>query len=92
MCSAHVFPRQPSIETMALTEKQQEKVQVCETNVVRRIVGVKRDGKRRMGEVKECFRKTLVRNMLKWAGHVDRFVDEKVAKRADAQKVEGKWR
>ena len=30
------------LETTALTEKQQEKVQVCENNWVRRIVGLKR--------------------------------------------------
>ena len=29
------------LDTMALTEKQQEKVQVCENNLVRRIVGLK---------------------------------------------------
>jgi len=28
--------------------------------------------------------------MLKWANHVERMGDEKMAKRADAQKVEGK--
>ena len=43
---------------MTLTDKQQ-KVQVCENNVVRRIVVVKRDDKRRMGKVKECFNKKL---------------------------------
>ena len=29
------------VETMELTEKQQEKVQVCENNWIRRIMGVK---------------------------------------------------
>ena len=48
---------------MALTEKQQEKVQVCETNWIRRI-----------------------------AGCVERMGNEKLAKRSDAQKVEGQGR
>ena len=51
-----------ALETMALTEKQQ-KVQICENNLVRRIVALKRTDKRRMGElrvevgVKERFKK-----------------------------------
>ena len=39
--------------TMAMTEKQHEKLQVCENNWVRRIVGVKRIDKRRMEELRE---------------------------------------
>ena len=35
-----------ALEPMTLTEKQQEKVQVCENNLVRRIDGVKREDKR----------------------------------------------
>ena len=38
------------LETIALTEKQ-EKVQVCETMQVRRIVGVKRAGKSRTDDL-----------------------------------------
>ena len=82
---------------MRLTEKQ-EKVQVCETNLVRRIVGVKRADKRRTDElrvevgVKDNFKKKLARNCLTWAGHAEMMGDEKLAKRADAQKVEGKRR
>ena len=40
--------------------------------------------------VKECSKKKLVSRT--WAGHVEKMADEKLAKRADAQKVEGKWR
>ena len=53
---------------MSLTEKQDEKVQVCETNLVRRIVGVKRADKRRTDElrvevgVKENVKKKLATN------------------------------
>ena len=82
---------------MALTEIQQEKVQLCtHKNVVRRITGVKTADKSRMDElrvkvgVKESFKKKLVRSSLKWAGRVERMGDEKVTKRADTQKVERK--
>ena len=40
--------------------------------------------------MEETFKKKLVRNSLTWAGHAERMGDEKLAKRADAQKVEGK--
>ena len=42
--------------------------------------------------VKESLKKKLVRSRLKWAGHVERMGDEKLAKRSDTQKVEGKRR
>ena len=74
-------------------------VQVSENNLVRRTVGVERSDKRRMDELrvevglKESFKKKLVMSRLTWAGHVERMGDEKMAKRADAQKVKGKiWR
>ena len=41
------------LETMALTEKQKEKPQVCKNNFVRRIAGVKRIDKRKMEEPRE---------------------------------------
>ena len=53
------------LETMALAEKQKEKGQVCETNVVRRIVGVKRADQRRTDEpsleagVKDIFKEDI---------------------------------
>ena len=40
--------------------------------------------------VKESTKNKLVRNT--WAGHVEKLGDEKLAKRADAQNVEEKWR
>ena len=80
----------------ALTEKQ-EKVQVCEINLVRRIVGDKRADKRRMDElrvevgVKENFKNKLAMSSLTLAGHAERMGDKKkLAKRADIQTVEGK--
>ena len=51
LCSARVLPGHAP-GTMALTEKQHEKVHVCETNLVRRIVGDKRADKRRMDELR----------------------------------------
>ena len=61
---------------MALTEKQQEKVQVCE----------------KVAGVKERFKKNLVRSRPIWAGHLKRMGDGKLANRADAQKMEEKKR
>ena len=40
--------------------------------------------------VKESVKKKLVRRRLKWAGHVEKMGDEKLANRADALKMEGK--
>ena len=39
--------------------------------------------------MKESFKKKFVRSRLIWAGHVKIMEDEKLAKRADAQNVEG---
>ena len=85
MCSARVLP-----------QKQEEKVQVCETNLVGRIVRVKRLDKRRPGDlrvevgVKEHVQMKLARSSLTWAGHAKRVGDDKLGMRADAQKVEEK--
>ena len=40
-----------ALETMALTGKQHEKVQVCENNLVRIIVGIKRADNKKMDEL-----------------------------------------
>ena len=42
--------------------------------------------------VKESFKKKQVRSRLKWAGHMGRMGNEKLAKRAEAEKVEEKRR
>ena len=54
------------LETMAMTEKQQEKLQVCKNNQVRRIAGVKRIDKRRMEELTEevGVRESLTRELV----------------------------
>ena len=79
-----------SLETMAMTEKQQEKLQVCKNNWVRRIAGVKRVDNRRMEELREevggreILTRKLVRSQLKWAGHVKKMERERLIKRANA--------
>ena len=50
-------------------------------------MGVKKYHKRRRDELRE---EELARNNLAWAGHGVRMGDEKLAKSADIQKVEGK--
>ena len=42
-----------SLEMVALTERQQQRLQVCETNCFRRVTGVKRVERRRMDELRE---------------------------------------
>ncbi len=64
------------LETMALTERQQQRLQVWENNWVRRIVGVKRVDRRRMDELREeigvqmSLMGRLVKFRLRWAGHL----------------------
>ena len=56
-------------------------------------MGVERAGMRLMDELSvEVGVKQLVRSRLEWARHMDRMGDEKLVKRAEAQKVEGKMR
>ena len=42
--------------------------------------------------MKESFRRKLVKSQLKWAGHVERMEGERLMKRADALRVEGRRR
>ena len=75
-------------ETLALTELQQHRRQVCENNWVRKIARVTRADRRRMVELREetgvqrSLTERLVRNRLQWAGHVERMADERLPKRA----------
>ena len=81
-----------------MTEKQQERLQVCENNWVRKIAGVKRIDKRRMEKlreevgVKESRTRKLVRSQLRRSGHVERMEGVRLTKRADALGVEGRRR
>ena len=62
------------LETVALTERQQQNLQVCENNRVRRIVGVQRVD-RRMDELREeigvemSLTERLVKCQLRWVIH-----------------------
>ena len=65
-----------SLETMAMTDKQQERLQHCDNNWARRTAGVKRIKKQIMEKLSEevgvSLMRKLVRSQLKWAGHVER--------------------
>ena len=62
-------------KTLALTELQQQRRQVCENNWVQKIVRVTRADRRRMVELREetgvqrSLTERLVRSRLQWAGH-----------------------
>ena len=75
-------------ETLALTELQQQRLQMCENNWVRKIARVTRADRRRMVELREetgvqrSLTERLVRSRLQWAGHVERMADDRLPKRA----------
>ena len=75
-------------ETLAMTELQQQRLQVCENNLVRKIAGVKRADRKRMVELREetgvqrSLTERLMRSRLQWAGHVERMADDRLPKRA----------
>ena len=71
-------------ETLALTELQQHRLQVCENNWVRKIARVTRADRRRMVELREetgvqrSLTERLARSRVQWAGHVERMADERL--------------
>ena len=75
-------------EILALTELQQQRLQVCENNRVRKIARMTKTDRRRMVELREetglqrSLTEGLTRSRLQWAGHVERMADDRVAKRA----------
>ena len=75
-------------ETLAMAERQQQRLQVCENNWVRKIARVTRTDRRRMVElgeetgVQRSLTERLVRSRLQWAGHVERMADDRLPKRA----------
>ena len=85
-------------ETMALTELQQHRLQVCENNWVRKIARVTRADRRRMVELREetdvqrSLTERLVRSNSQWAGHVERMADDRLPKRAAELREQGRRR
>ena len=79
------------LETVALTEKQQQKLQVCENNWVRRITRTKRVDRRRMNDLRievgmQCsLTGRLVRSRMRWACHLLRTDACNLAKRASGK-------
>ena len=84
------------LETVALTEQQQQKLQVCENNWVQRITRTKRVDRRRMNDLRkevgmQCsLTGRLVRSRMRWAGHLVRMDASKLAKRAEVEKHQGR--
>ena len=83
------------LETLALSELHQHKLQVCEKNWIRQIAGVRRVERRRMKDLREevgskaCIVGKIVKSRMKWAGHMVRMNDDKLPKRADTKRQEG---
>ena len=79
------------MEIVALAERQHQRLQVCENNWVRRIVGVKR-----MDELQEkigvqiSLMGRLVKYWLRWAGHFVWRGEERMTKRADRLTLQGR--
>ena len=80
--------------------KQLEKLHVDENNWVRRIAGMKRIDKRILDQLREevsvrereSLTRKLMRKRLKWAGHLEIMKGERLKKRADSLRVEGRRR
>ena len=80
----HVY----DLKTVALTEQQWEKLQVCETSWVRRITKTKMVARRRMNDLrKEIGLQSSLGNQ-RWEGHVERIQAGKFEKIAEAQKYQ----
>ena len=86
-CNAGL-PLRPG-DDLALTEKQQQRLQVCQKNWVSRIAGVKRVDRRRMDDLREeigvqmSLTGKFVKCRLRWAEHLVRMGEERMAKGAD---------
>ena len=80
------------LETLALSEMHQHKLQVCENNWIRKIAGVRRVGRRRMKDLREevgtkaCIVGKIVKSRMKWAGHMVRMKEDKLPKQVETKK------
>ena len=83
------------LDTLALSELHQHKLQVCEINWIRKIAGVRRVERRTMKDLREevgtkaCIVGKIVKSRVKWAGHIVRMKDDKLPKRDETKKQEG---
>ena len=85
-------------DTLAMTELQQQRLQVCENNWVRKIARVARADSRRMVELREeagvqrRLTEILVRSRLQWTGHVEMMADDRLSKITTELHEEGRRR
>ena len=85
-------------EILALTELQQQRLQVCENNWVRKIARVTRADRRRMVELREktavqrSLTERLVRSRFHGAGLIERMADDSLPKRAAELREQGRRR
>ena len=73
--------------TLALTERQEEKIHMAENNWVQRICKVTQKDRRKMKEdeeigMKKHLKMKVVGSKMRWAGHVQRMDEERLSKRA----------
>ena len=76
------------VGTLALTKRQEEKMQIAENNWVRRICKVTQEDRMKMKELREAIgmkkhlKMKIVRSRMRWAGHVQRMGEDRLSKRA----------
>ena len=85
-------------ETLAMSEREQQRLHVDENNWVRKITRVTRADMRRMVELMEetgverNLTERLVSSRLQGAGHVENMADNRIPKRAAELLEESRWR
>ena len=85
-------------DTLAVTELQQQRLQMCENNRVRKIARVTRADRGRMVELREdtgvqrSLTERLVRSRLQWIGHVEMMANDRLLKRAAELREQGRRR